>query len=345
MLHGAGKGPSDGLGATYKSNMTAAEMRGIYMPDTYSAFRWLSKKFVTSTRRKSKHKKERHSIWSHQFFYVPAHGEQAHEEPCQATKRRVLPNMNRKRKQEMTGGTNSINNFDFFAPEGVTHVGARWLSHSCGPCLGGVYDKCTLGKARHTTQRMFIATKQYTGASESKALMKERISMLCEKLTVGMFVALYQISDSGRGFILVQVAATPRDSIVGELVSGERPRSSKHKVIEVHFGELVPAAANSPSTYKFETGACCTKTMDDCGSAKGCKLRHSHKIFADVVLPPISLQLQQQLTRRHRSRKRQKTSTAAEAPGYWILPPGMEQKIMSTISDDQQVGVTYTTRV
>ena len=120
---------------------------------------------------------------------------------------------------------------------------------------------------------------------------------------------------------------------------------NRNKVIEVHFGELVPAAANSPSTYKFETGACCTKTMDDCGSAKGCKLRHSHKIFADVVLPPISLQLQQQTTRRHRSRKRQKTSTAAEAPGYWILPPGMEQKIMSTISDDQQVGVTYTMRV
>ena len=83
--------------------------------------------------------------------------------------------------------------------------------------------------------------------------------MLCEKLTVGMFVALYQISDSGRCFILAQVAATPRDSVVGELVSGERPRSSKHKVIEVHFGELVPAAANSPSKYKFETGACCTK--------------------------------------------------------------------------------------
>ena len=44
---------------------------------------------------------------------------------------------------------------DFFAPEGVTHVGARWLSHSCGPGLGGVYDKCTLGKARHTTEDVY----------------------------------------------------------------------------------------------------------------------------------------------------------------------------------------------
>ena len=42
-------------------------------------------------------------------------------------------------------------------------------------------------------------------------------------------------------------------------------------VIASLIGELVPAAVNSPSKYKFETGACCIKTMNDCGSAQGCK--------------------------------------------------------------------------
>ena len=70
-------------------------------------------------------------------------------------------------------------------------------------------------------------------------------------------------------------------------------------------------------------------------------------VFADVVLQPISLQLKQQIARRHRSRMRQKISTAVavEPPDYWKLSPGMEQKITSTISDDQQAVVTYTMRV
>jgi hypothetical protein len=38
-----GKGLSDGLGATYKSSMAAAELRGTYMKDTMAAFKWLQK--------------------------------------------------------------------------------------------------------------------------------------------------------------------------------------------------------------------------------------------------------------------------------------------------------------
>lgn len=351
LLH-AGKGPSDGLGATYKSNMTAAEMRGVYMIDTFAAYKWLFRKFVTPTRKKAKHQKERHSIGSHQFYYVPAHGEVLDTAEAAADiQHNIVGHLNRKRTKEMTGGTGKINNFDFFAPEGVLHIGVRWLSHSCPPCLAGLYGNCQLGKSKHEAIRIFIAEKNYTGASEAKALMRDRIEALREKVVAGMFVAVYQISDTGRRFTVVRSVAEPRRAVIGELVSGLRAKSTQQWVLEVHFGELLKQKKDEPAMYQFSTGECCTETYDNCGEAKGCRLVHSHKVFLDVILPPIKLPMEQHGIRKQsrRQSKRQKVQPTAQAssqaPEHWILPPGSEQRIMATLSDDQQTGVSYTMRV
>jgi hypothetical protein len=218
--------------------MSAAELRGIYMANTLAAYAWLVKKLDIPSRRKNKHQKERHSIWRHNFYYVPAHGE----------------------------------------------------------VIDGDLDP-----------------------------------------------------DVGRSFVVARVASTPRRSIVGELVSGQRPPSAQHWVLEVHFGELQRQTKNEPAKYKFDMSDCCSETYDNCGEANQCALRHAHKIFIDVVLPPLALPMVQQKARqsgRKQRAKKQKTCTAqSSAPEFWVLPPGSEQKIMGTLSDDQQAGVSCTMRV
>jgi hypothetical protein len=343
-----GKGPSDGLGATYKSNMTAAELRGVYMVDTYAAFRWLMLKFVCPTRRKSKHKKERHSVKKHNFFYVPQHGECEVED-----KTNVIGNLRRKRTKEMEGGSGSksMEHFDYLAPGNLQNVIYRWLSHSCPKCIDGKYSQCSALRANENVPKtMLISEKSHSGAAEGKAILRERVENTRCKLKVGQFVALWQEQDSkGNCHNIAKVAKAPRKSVTGELVGSGNVQHSQYWVVEVYWGERVAQGKSKPDMYKFDAGECCEKTNDMCGSAVGCSKVHSHKVFLDVVLPRLDLCMvlhgvkKQSRTMRKRKRQQQEDNAiSADTPEFWVLPPGSRQSIMTAISDDVQAGVSYT---
>ena len=308
--------------------MSAAELRGVYMIDTYAAFRWLRSKFSVPARRKSNHKKERHSISHHTFFYVPQHGEAAAEDTAN-----VLGQLNRKRTKEMEGGagSNSMEHFDFIATGNVSNIVQRWVSHTCVPCLDGNFGKCTeAGTGENKPKEMIVKEKSYSGASESKALERERTDDTVGKLEVGQFVALWQGSGtSGSSYTVARVAKMPRKSKAGELVGGAHVVSGQSWLVEVHWGELVKQHKKAPEMYKFEQGEFCEKTNDMCGSALGCSKIHSDLVFVSVIQPPLDLTMEQ-ANKQRASRRQQKQhkiqaakqqQPASSAPEFWLLPP------------------------
>ena len=354
-----GKGPSDGLGATYKSNMSSAEAMGVYMAVTFDAFVWLVKKFTTPTRltgSKKKKPKATHSIKSHNFYYVPAHGEVTAEYqsdllPRSAYQSNILACLDRKRKKEMLGGVGIIGNFEYIGGGGSGVIRYRWLSHSCKHCIGGQFNNCTLKSASPKILNSAVSEKNFSGAAEANAAMKERVSTIRDKLKVGAFIALYQETDNNnRKFSIARVAKVWRPSVVGELVSESRPKSTQKSVLEVHFGVMLKITKNDPvAKYKFETGECCLRTYDNnCGEAKQCTLRHAHKVYVDAVLPPTPIAMMQHGGERKQRKKRQASTSKSRSthakqvqnrPEYFMLSPGDEQKISATLSDDSQKGI------
>ena len=89
--------------------MTAAELRGTYMADTYEAFEWFCDKFIISTRAARKTQAtERYSIKEYKFYHIPQHGEKAKEMDdnrgvlAPLKRSREMPNSaNQKRKHQI----------------------------------------------------------------------------------------------------------------------------------------------------------------------------------------------------------------------------------------------------
>lgn len=325
--------------------MSAAEAMGVYMAKTVNAFVWLAKKFSTPSRRKSKHKKERHSIYAHHFYYVPAYGEVVDPEVASAHQSNILPCLDRGRKKEMAGGEGIIGNFEYIGGGGNGMLRYRWLSHSCQSCLTGKFDACDLGSASPKIMSAAVAEKSRSGAAEATAVIKERVGRFKDKIKAGMFVALYQqIDEDNRKFVIAQVAKPCRRSVKGEKIGNSRAQSAQKWVMEVHFGERQRTNKGGTVKYKFESGECCTETYDNCGEVKGCRLRHTDKVFVDAVLPPLPISMVRHGNAKPKRKKKQRTQSGAgaghttAAPVFHILPPGDEQKVLATLSSDLQNG-------
>ena len=105
--------------------MTAAELRGTYMAETYEAFEWLRDKFIIPTRAARKTQtKERHSIKEHTFYYALQHCEKAKE---MDDNHGVLASLKHSRNKEMEGGAgqNTMDHFDFLAPDNDQNIEFR----------------------------------------------------------------------------------------------------------------------------------------------------------------------------------------------------------------------------
>ena len=108
--------------------MTAAELRGHYMADTLTAFKWLQAKFKE---KKQPKQKQMHTVKGHSFWYVPQAGEGAEGGG-------VVAELKRKRQPEMVGaaGLNTMGHFDFRATGSVGSIKMR--SRACVACCSGV---------------------------------------------------------------------------------------------------------------------------------------------------------------------------------------------------------------
>ena len=331
-----GKGPSDGLGATYKSGMTAAELRGHYMADTLTAFRWLQQKFK---KKKEQRKKKKHAVKEHTFYYVPQQGEKAEGA-------NILPELDRKRQADMVGGAGmqTMGHFDFRATGTVGSVQMRWLSHSCAACLRGCYGECDKQKAQasdNVAKQLLVQEASYSGAAAGKAALRERVDEVKGKLAVGQIVALFT---GGGEFALAKIVQLPRKAKVGEMVVGHRAVHGNSWVVEVDWSSGVAGStAQGSRKFKFEVGDMCGKTECMCGSALNCTKRHSHLAYVDSVLPPLELGMVKEGSSSRRLRKRQKQQQqATNKPEFWVLPPGSKQELMRTMAADIEAGVTYT---
>jgi len=77
-------------------------------------------------------KMKRHSVFKHNFFYVPQYGEQPREDT-----QNVIAPLKRKRVKEMQGGEgkNTMEQYDHLAGKNIGSFTYRWLSNSCVRCL------------------------------------------------------------------------------------------------------------------------------------------------------------------------------------------------------------------
>jgi hypothetical protein len=307
-----------------------------------SAFKWLQKQFSggKSTAKRRKKKKAKHTIRDHSFYYVPQAGEGVEGS-------NILAELRRGRKREMEGaaGMHTMDNFDFRATGTVGHVEMRWLSHSCSHCLKADFEKCDKKRAHRSdnSARMLVVNeKNYSGASEGIAILKERMAEALLEVKVGNFVALW--TGQNNKFQLAKVAKPIRKAKLGEVINGQPTNHGQYHVVEVEWGDQVRQGASETDLYKFETSELCANVLSTCGTAVGCKKRHTDLVYADVILPPFDLRMVSQATggsRRVRKRQRKEPAAQTNKPGFWMLPAGAKQKILTTISSDVQAGVSY----
>ena len=65
--------------------------------------------------------------------------------------------------------------------------------------------------------------------------------------------------------------------------------------------------------------------------------------YVDVILTPLELNMTLGgAAQTKRARKKQRTTVASTSkPEFWIMPPGMQQKVLTTIANDVQNGVSH----
>ena len=95
---------------------------------------------------------------------------------------------------------------------------------------------------------MCATQKNYSGAAEGKAILRERTEDTAEKLKIRQFVAAW--SDETPNFVVLKIAKPPRKAKRGEVINGQPTNHGQYMIVEVEWGEC--KKGTRVDEYKFD---------------------------------------------------------------------------------------------
>ena len=161
---------------------------------------------------------------------------------------------------EGAAGMHTMDNFDCRATGTVGQVEMRLLSHSCSHCLKADFEKCDKNKAQssdNSVRMLVVNEKNYSGASEGIAILKERMAEALLEVKVGHFVALW--AGQNNRFQVAKVAKPIRKAKLGGVINGQPTNHGQYYVLEIEWGDQVRGGAAEADLYKFETMEGCVR--------------------------------------------------------------------------------------